>query len=83
MKGVFLLKVEPQVAGGLPGGPVVKNLPANTEDTGFNPWSWKIPHTAKQRNLCATASEPSELLETGLCNRRNHHNEKPMDFNKE
>ena len=29
-------------------------------------------HTAKQLNLCATASEPSVLPETGLCNRRSH-----------
>ena len=72
-----------QVAGDLPGGPVVKSLPANTEDAGFSPWSREIPHSAKQLNLCATASEPSALLETGLCSERSHHSEKPTDFNKE
>ena len=28
-----------------PGGPVVKNLPANARD---DPWSWKIPNAARQ-----------------------------------
>ena len=28
---------------GFPGGPVVKNLPANAEDMGFDPWSGKLP----------------------------------------
>ena len=27
-----------------PGSPVVKNPPANAGDTGFKPWSGKIPH---------------------------------------
>ena len=31
-----------------PGGTVVKNLPANAGDTGFEPWSGKIPHAAEQ-----------------------------------
>ena len=25
---------------------------------GFDPWSGKIPHAAKQLSLCATATEP-------------------------
>ena len=29
---------------GFPGGPVVKNLSANADGHGFNPWSGKIPH---------------------------------------
>ena len=34
--------------GGFPGGAVVENLPANAGDTGFEPWSGKIPHAAEQ-----------------------------------
>ena len=32
----------------VPGGTVVKNLPANAGDTGFYPWSGKIPHAMGQ-----------------------------------
>ena len=39
------------------GIPVVKNLPANAGDTGFDPWSRKIPRASEQLSLCA--------LETG------------------
>ena len=42
---------------GLPGGSVVKNLPANTGDS-FNPWSWKIPHVTEQLSPCTTTIEP-------------------------
>ena len=31
----------------LPGGSLVKNPPANEEDTVSNPWSGKIPHAKK------------------------------------
>ena len=33
---------------GFPGGAVVENLSANAGDTGFEPWSGKIPHAAEQ-----------------------------------
>ena len=36
---------------GLPGGSVVKNLPANAGDTGS-------PHATEHLSLCATTSEP-------------------------
>ena len=39
-----------------PGGPVVKNPPANA---GFGSWSGKIPHAAEQLSLCATTTEPA------------------------
>ena len=38
-----------------PGGPVVKNLPANAGDTDLIPGlEAKIPHASGQLNLCAT-----------------------------
>ena len=40
-----------------PGGPVVKNLPANAGDTA--PWSRKIPHTTGQLSLWATLLSPA------------------------
>ena len=33
---------------GFPGGAVVENLPANSGDTGFEPWSGRVPHAAEQ-----------------------------------
>ena len=44
--------------GDFPGGAVVKNPPANAGDTGFEPWSGKIPHAVEQLSLCATTTEP-------------------------
>ena len=41
----------------LPGGPGVKNLPANAGDTA--PWSGKIPHTTGQLSLWATLLSPA------------------------
>ena len=38
-----------------PGGPVVKNPPANA---GFEPWSRKIPYAVEQLSPCATTTEP-------------------------
>ena len=46
------------IAGGFPGGAVVKNPPANAGGHGFDPWSRKIPHAAEQLSLCATTTEP-------------------------
>ena len=39
-----------------PGGPVVKNLPANMRH-GFYPWSIKIPHVMEQLSQHATATK--------------------------
>ena len=42
-----------------PGGAVVKSPPANAGDTGFDPWSRKIPHAVEQLRPCATTTEPA------------------------
>ena len=53
----------------------------------FDPWSGKIPHAAFSHrpqllSLCSRAQEPQllklESPEPMLCNKRSHHNEKPM-----
>ena len=44
---------------GLPGGSVVKNLPANAGDTGSSPGPGKIPHATEQLSPCATTTEPA------------------------
>jgi len=36
---------------------VAKNLPANAERHGFDPWSGKIPHALKQLSPCASTIE--------------------------
>ena len=41
---------------GFPGGPVVKNLPANAGDR-LDPWSWRIPHAAEQLRPFVTTTE--------------------------
>ena len=52
-------------SGDFPGGPVIKNPPANEGDTGsIDPWSRKIPHDAEQLSLGTTATEPV------LCNKK-------------
>ena len=52
-------------------GPVVKNLPANTGDTGLIPGPGrKIPRALEQLSPWATTIEPV------LCNKRNHCSEK-------
>ena len=44
----------------LPGGPVVKNPPANAGDTGSIPGpGTKIPHALGHRSPCATTTEPA------------------------
>ena len=46
--------------GDFPGGPMVKNLPSNTEDTGSIPGQGiKIPHAKGQLSLCVTTREPT------------------------
>ena len=42
-----------------PGCAVVENLLADAGDTGFEPWSRKIPHAAEQLSQCATTTEPA------------------------
>ena len=44
---------------------------------GFNPWSKKIPHPAKQLNPSTRITDPV------LCNKRSHSSEKPVDPNQE
>ena len=44
---------------GLPWWRSVENLPANAGDTGFEPWSGKIPHAAEQLSPCDTTTEPA------------------------
>ena len=60
---------------GFPGGSVVKNLSASAGDE-FNPWSGKTPHAEKQ--LSQTQLLKTVLLEPVLCNKRGHHNVKPV-----
>ena len=43
---------------GFLGGSVVKYPPSNAGDTGFDPWSGKIPHVMEQLSPWATAIEP-------------------------
>ena len=40
-----------------PGSPVVKNQPTGAGGHGFNPWSGKISHAAKQPSPCSTTIE--------------------------
>lgn len=43
----------------LPGGPVVKNLPADAEHVGLIPGrETKLPYASGQLHSCTTASEP-------------------------
>ena len=74
------------------GGPVVNNPPANAGDTGSIPgpgrshMSWvKEAHAPQLLRLCPRAWEPqllsSRALEPVLCNKRSHHNEKPVYHN--
>ena len=77
---------------GLPGGAVVKNLPANAGDTSSNPgpgsshmlWSNKA-HARQLLSLRSRAREPQLLkptcLEPVLCNERSRRNEKPVHCN--
>ena len=42
-----------------PGYLVVKNLPANAGDHGFDSWSGKIPPGEEQLSMCAATTESS------------------------
>ena len=59
----------------LPGGPVVKNWPANAGEHRFDPWSSKIQHASGQLSPCATIRV--HALEPMLYSKRSHHNGKP------
>ena len=43
---------------GFPGGLVVKNPPANVGDSGFDPWSGKIPHVGAMKPYTPEARAP-------------------------
>ena len=43
--------------GDFPGGIADKNLPDNTGDSKFDPWSGKIPYTAEQLSPWAATTE--------------------------
>ena len=73
---------------GFPGGPVVKNLPANAGDT--DSWSGKIPQAVRQLSLCTTTAEPVfqscsywslHALEPLLHNKTSHRSETPRTHN--
>ena len=66
---------------GLPGGPVVKNKPANAEDMrSISSSGTKIVHAVGQLSPCATNTEPAGL-EPVLHNKRSHSKEKPAHCN--
>ena len=58
------------MGGDFPGGPVVKNMPANTGDMSSVPGlGTKIPHATEQLRPCTTTSEPMMLLLKPTCPR--------------
>ena len=58
----------------LPGGAVIKNLPANAGDNWFHPWVWKIPWNRKEMAMHSSilawkipwTEEPGGLQSMGL-----------------
>ena len=53
---------------GLPGGPVVKNLPYNAGDVGSIPGQGsKILHATEQLSLCVTMKDPTWGKEDPAC----------------
>ena len=67
---------------GFPGGAVFENLPANAGDTGFKPWSGKIPHATEQLGPWATPAEPARL-EPVPRGGRGRDSERPMRHDEE
>ena len=67
--------------GDFPGGPVVKNLPTKTGDTGsiLGPGT-KIPHTKGDLSPCTTTTE-STHSRAHAPQKTHHHNEKPVWHN--
>ena len=64
---------------GFPGGPVVKNSPANAGDARLIP-AGKIPHAAEQLSWCAITAEP-KCSRVCTRNKRSHPREKPIHGN--
>ena len=62
-------------------GPEVMNPSANAGDRGSIPGLGRFHMTWGQLSLCAAITEAGSALETLLCNKRNHCNEKPMHCN--
>ena len=54
---VFMEKKKKKIPD-FPGGPVVRNPPANAGGHRFDPWPGKIPHAAGQVGLRTTTTEP-------------------------
>ena len=48
---------------------------------GFDPWSEKIPHTLGQLSPWVTSTEPRSPRAGAPCNKRSHHNQKPVHCN--
>ena len=69
----FGYQTEKQAYGGFPGGPVVKDLPANTGDVGSIPGTWRTPYTVGQPSPGATTPEPAHHRACAL------QQEKPRD----
>ena len=59
-----------------PGGPVVKNLPANAGDMGSIPGPGNSLMLQSDMPMCHNYWSP-HTLQPRLCNKRSHHNEKP------
>ena len=67
-----------QLSGDFPGGPVVKNLPANAGDVGWIPeWGTKIPQASEERSLSAIIREPSSCNKDTVQPEMNQRNKKP------
>ena len=58
-----------------PGGPAVKNPPANAEDTSpiLGPWFGKISHAAEQLSPCTTTTEACVLSSPGTATKSGPH----------
>ena len=65
-----------------PSGPVVKNLPANTGDTGSIPGPGRS-YMLQGNWACAPQLLSPRTLESVLLNKRSHHNEKPTASQRE
>ena len=81
-----LLTSKPISSWDLPGGPVVKNLPANARDAGSIPG----PGRSHMPQLLSSSSRPCKLqllkpehLQPMLSNKRSHCNEKPAHHDEE
>ena len=76
----FLRSKKEKKASGFPGGPVVKNWPANGGDMGSIPdLETKIPHTMGQLSSCAHLLKPLQL--DPVLHKRSHSSEKPARHN--